>query len=105
MAAAAGVRAAAEIGATHVQIASLGSSEPAAEGAVLANWSYQALKSEKKPRPEILPLGSSESAAEGAVLANWSYQALKSEKKPRPEILPMDGATNDEGWKLGHIQA
>jgi len=71
-AAAAGVRAAAEIGATHVQIESLGSSE---------------------------------SAAEGAVLANWSYQALKSEKKPRPEILPLDDATNDEGWKLGHIQA
>jgi len=52
-AAAAGVRAAAALQASRVELEGLGDSEAAAEGAWLANWQYNQFKKVKKPLPEV----------------------------------------------------
>ena len=52
-AAAAGVRAAAELKAGEVHVETFGDGEAAAEGATLANWNYDQFKTEKKPLPKV----------------------------------------------------
>jgi len=55
-AAAAGIRAGVDLGATTVKLENFGDAEAAAEGATLANWSFEKFKAKKTPRPEVLPL-------------------------------------------------
>jgi len=52
-AAAAGVRAAAELKAEEVHLEDFGDGEAAAEGATLANWRYERLKAKKETLPQV----------------------------------------------------
>ena len=45
------------VGLNEVKIESFGDCEAAAEGATLANWSFDKFKAVKKSRPSVSPLG------------------------------------------------
>merc|ERR1719500_1384977 len=115
IAAAAGVRSALGMKAAEVKIDDFGDSEAAAEGAALANWTYQEFKKEKKTFPALgmLEEVDSEGWKAGLVLGNSQNLARKLMEAPANFLtptqfcleaeremtgLPVNITVRDEAW-------
>jgi len=91
IAAAAGVRSAFDMKAAEVKIDDFGDSEAAAEGATLANWTYQEFKKEKKTFPALGLLEEVDSSVgwkAGLVLGNSQNLARKLMEAPANFLTP-----------------
>jgi len=116
-AAAAGLKAATDLGVTEVKIESFDDAEAAGEGATLANWTFDKFKKEKKPRPLLLPIDESTDAwTSGIRLGNAQNFARELMECPANHLtptlfveeavrqlrdLPIEVIVRDEDWARG----
>ena len=99
VAAAAGVRAAATLQASRVELEGLGDSEAAAEGASLANWQYNQFKKVKKPLPEVGLIdggGCVEGWDRGLLLAGAQNTARRLMEAPANFLTPQQFCSEAE---------
>jgi len=112
-AAAAGIRAVNQLGVKCGKLDSFDDAEASAEGATLANWTYNKYKAEKDPLPSVVPFDESSGWTRGSILGGAQNLARELMECPANHLtpilfaaevvqqfqgLPVDIIVRDEKW-------